>query len=105
MLSQIENIVIVLIVALGILLLSAFVLIVYVCTKLLSMVQHTLSRVESSQTTQEQYMYMMRGDVSKVNTDLTHFFRVNGFENMLSLERREELARSRARGPPESIES
>lgn len=75
-------------------------LIVYVCTRLLLVVERTMSRIESSLTTQEQYLYMMRGDVSEINSDLTHFFVANGFENMMSLRRKEQLQRERSRDPP-----
>lgn len=98
--TQANSIILALIIALSVLLLSAFALLAYICTQLLAVVQITLSRIESSQTTQQQYMYMMRGDVNEINNDLTHFFVVNGYENMMSIRRREQLQRERSRGPP-----
>lgn len=82
------------------LLLSAFILLAYICTRLLAVVQSTLSRIESSQTTQEQYMYMMRGSVNEINKDLTAFFQVNGYRNMMTARRREAEMTERARDPP-----
>src|SRR5688500_20187710 len=104
MFAQIDTIVIVLICALSVLLLSAFILLAYVCTRILDVTQRTLDSIKGSQTNQEQYMYMMRGDLNKINKDLTHFFRLNGFINMVSGERREQKFGALGRAPPRSEE-
>lgn len=45
-------------------------------------------------------MYMMRGSVNEINKDLTAFFQVNGYRNMMSIRRQEREAAERARDPP-----
>lgn len=88
------------VVALCILLLASFVLIAYICTRLLWTVQVTLSRVESSLTTQQQYMYMMRGDVNEMNRDMTTFLVSQRGINAVSDKRRAEYMMRPGRGPP-----
>lgn len=100
MFSQLDNIVIAFIIALTVLLIFAFGTIGYICSAILSATQQTLNNIKSSQTSQEQYMYMMRGSIDNINNDLTHFFVVNGYENMMSIRRKEELQRERSRDPP-----
>lgn len=73
---------------------------IYICIRLIAIINDTMKRIESSQTTQQQYMYMIRGDVNKINTELTAFFVVNGYKNAMEEERRLEIMRARGRAPP-----
>lgn len=100
MLSQNTNIISVLIVALCVLLVASFVLIAYICTRLLQTVQVVLSRVESSLTTMQQYMYMMRGDINEMNRDITPFLVNELGINMVSERRRNDYLMRPGRGPP-----
>lgn len=100
MFSPLEIAVIVIVSVLALLLLAAFRLVYNLSASLISVIDRTLKRIESSQTTQEQYMYMLRGDVNDINKDLTAFFQVNGYRNMMTIRRQEREMAERARDPP-----
>lgn len=88
MFVSIENLVAVIIIALCALVVAAFLLIAYVCRTLVAMVQSRIQRIENSMTSQEQYLYYTRQDINYIDRDLTSFFRINGFSNLMAQRRR-----------------
>lgn len=72
---------IVIILTLVVLVIGSYTLLAVVCWRILSTIDHRMRSIDSSQTTQEQYMYGMRGEISRMARELNQFFAVYGYVN------------------------
>lgn len=75
------QILIVIILTLVVLIIGSYLLLAIVCWRILSSFDHRMRNVDNSQTTQQQYMYMIRGDIHDIKTNLEKFFAVYRYVN------------------------